>query len=254
MPELRLFRNDFARSGSALAVAPHRHALNHDAVGARVTVQTDTLRRTKVVQAGSGFLSQHSKELFFGLGESTRVTKLTVEWPGGASPGLSPSFRSIAVAHRGGRAPRVEAFRAPLALPPMPIAVAAAPTPDAELALRAVSGPRLLASRSFGRAALALLPARTARSRASLGHEAPASRAALEALQRRSADVGRAGLSTIAIALDPAEDVARVRAAASSRSLVPIAIASPEVAGSFAILGRHLFVSGRSSGCRWPFS
>ena len=31
------------------------------------------VRRTKVVQAGSGFLSQHSKELLFGLGASQRV-------------------------------------------------------------------------------------------------------------------------------------------------------------------------------------
>ena len=50
-----------------------------------MTVETDRLRRTKIVQAGSGFLSQHSKELLFGLGASQRVLKLTVEWPSGAT-------------------------------------------------------------------------------------------------------------------------------------------------------------------------
>ena len=41
---------------------------NRDAVGARVTVETDQVRVTRIVQAGSGFISQHSKELLFGLG------------------------------------------------------------------------------------------------------------------------------------------------------------------------------------------
>jgi len=48
-----------------------------------VTVETDRLRRVKEVQAGSGFLSQHSKELLFGLGASERVVRLTVDWPSG---------------------------------------------------------------------------------------------------------------------------------------------------------------------------
>ena len=54
---------------------------NRDAVGARVTVETDRLRRTQCVQAGSGFISQHSKELLFGLGKSARIVKLEVRWP-----------------------------------------------------------------------------------------------------------------------------------------------------------------------------
>ena len=58
---------------------------NRDAIGARVIVETDRLRRTKIVQAGSGFLSQHSKELLFGLGESQRIAKLTVVWPSGTN-------------------------------------------------------------------------------------------------------------------------------------------------------------------------
>ena len=56
-------------------LASSARAGNRDAVGARVTVETDLLRRTKIVQAGSGFLSQHSKELLFGLGASQRVVR-----------------------------------------------------------------------------------------------------------------------------------------------------------------------------------
>ena len=77
-PQLRVFRNDFARH-AARPLAPSalrsgsRHKSNRDAIGARVTVETDRMRRTKIVQAGSGFLSQHSKELLFGLGASERI-------------------------------------------------------------------------------------------------------------------------------------------------------------------------------------
>ena len=68
-----------SRGGRAvLAVRLVGTRSNRDAVGARVTLETDRLRRTRIVQAGSGFLSQHSKELLFGLGPSRRVLKATV--------------------------------------------------------------------------------------------------------------------------------------------------------------------------------
>ena len=70
-PQLRLFRNDFAPRRASLAVRLTRHARATATRSARAsTVETDRLPRTKIVQAGSGFLSQHSKELLFGLGPS----------------------------------------------------------------------------------------------------------------------------------------------------------------------------------------
>ena len=82
-PHLRIFRNDFAGRGASLAIRLTGSKSNRDAVGARVTVETERLRRTRIVQAGSGFLSQGSKELLFGLGPSERILKVTVEWPSG---------------------------------------------------------------------------------------------------------------------------------------------------------------------------
>ncbi len=71
-PQLRVFRNDLAGTGTRRW--PLRlvgtGTSNRDAIGARVTVVTEGLRLTKVVQAGSGFISQHSKELLFGLGRA----------------------------------------------------------------------------------------------------------------------------------------------------------------------------------------
>ena len=82
-PQLRIFRNDFETTSASLAVRLRGTTSNRDAIGARVTVETDRLRKTRIVQAGSGFLSQHSKELLIGLGASERVLKLTVNWPSG---------------------------------------------------------------------------------------------------------------------------------------------------------------------------
>src|SRR5690606_6474104 len=69
---------------SAVAIRLEGTASNRDAVGARVSIATESLRGVKVVQAGSGFLSQHSKELLFGLGASRTLRTLVVEWPSGA--------------------------------------------------------------------------------------------------------------------------------------------------------------------------
>ena len=63
---------------------------NRDAIGAAVTVETISddqkpLRQTKFLQAGSGFLSQHTKELFFGVGKTTDPIRATVRWPSGGT-------------------------------------------------------------------------------------------------------------------------------------------------------------------------
>ena len=49
-----------------------------------MTVEADRLRKTRIVQAGSGFLSQHSKELLIGLGASERFDAIEVRWPDGS--------------------------------------------------------------------------------------------------------------------------------------------------------------------------
>ncbi len=101
-PQLRMFRNDFAAGNASLAVRLIGTKSNRDAIGARVTVETGrgpgsvVDRRTKIVKAGSGFLSQHSKELLFGLGPSQQILKLTVDWPSGSSQVFSDVARERA--------------------------------------------------------------------------------------------------------------------------------------------------------------
>src|SRR5580704_17665924 len=71
--------------GHSLAFRLRGHKSNRDAIGAAITVEAGTLRQTKYLQAGSGFLSQHTKELFFGLGKSPNAVRATVRWPSGVT-------------------------------------------------------------------------------------------------------------------------------------------------------------------------
>jgi hypothetical protein len=75
-----------ARPGSWLAVRLAGPAGNPAAAGARVTLELeDGSTRTAEVHAGSGYLSQSSAVLYFGLGAGGRPRALRVRWPDGAT-------------------------------------------------------------------------------------------------------------------------------------------------------------------------
>lgn len=78
---LHAFRNQ--TKGRWLCVRLRGTPANPLAIGARVTLhRADGLRCTAELQAGSGYLSQSSSCLFFGLGAST-AEELRVVWPSG---------------------------------------------------------------------------------------------------------------------------------------------------------------------------
>ncbi len=56
---------------------------NRDAVGARLRLRTGDRWQTRVVSAGSGYLSGNSLRQHFGLGSETQIDELIVEWPSG---------------------------------------------------------------------------------------------------------------------------------------------------------------------------
>lgn len=57
---------------------------NRDGIGALVTVlRADGARQVKQMDGKSGYLSQSSLPLYFGLGESGEVAAIEVRWPGG---------------------------------------------------------------------------------------------------------------------------------------------------------------------------
>src|SRR5258707_1740706 len=92
-PQLRILRNAMKELGNAVAFRLRGTKSNRDAIGACVTVEAGAHRQTKFLQAGSGFLSQHTKELFFGVGSAQGSVRATVRWPSG----LTQTFATVLV-------------------------------------------------------------------------------------------------------------------------------------------------------------
>ncbi len=82
-PQIRLLKNVFDPIPPSISFCLEGSKGNRDAIGAVVTIETDAGQQTRSIQAGSGFLSQHSKELFFGLGDAKGTVKASIQWPGG---------------------------------------------------------------------------------------------------------------------------------------------------------------------------
>ena len=95
-PQVRLLRNDFKGEHAQVAFRLTGRESNRDGIGALVTVETDRGRYAKLLQAGSGFLSQHSKELLFGLGASRTIRRVSITWPSG----LRQTLDEVPVGHR----------------------------------------------------------------------------------------------------------------------------------------------------------
>src|SRR5580700_9366200 len=107
-PQIRILHNAMDGIGSSIALRMQGTKSNRDAIGAAVTIESAGHRQTKYLQAGSGFLSQHSKELFFGVGNTKDPLRATVRWPSG----LTQVFEKLPVNHRIEVQEGVEGFRA----------------------------------------------------------------------------------------------------------------------------------------------
>ncbi len=95
-PQLRLLKNVIENLPASIAVRLRGTQSNRDGIGASVTIETGFGRQTRMLQVGSGFLSQHSKELFFGLGEHKGSVSVAVRWPSGLMQklhGIPPNHR-----------------------------------------------------------------------------------------------------------------------------------------------------------------
>ena len=239
-PQLRLFRNDFAARGRTFTLRlTGAGKSNRDAIGARVVVETDRLTKTKIVTAGSGFLSQHSKALTFGLGPSMRIQKVTVTWPSGATQTFADArLDTRARLSEGGALeaepigaasvpPAAEPGRAPEVAPPSSSWLYE-PFPAPPFSAADLEGtPRSLAALA-GKPALLLF----------WSTADPAGRDAVARLGRARATLDRAGLGVLAIAM-PTEGAARPAPVAG----VPVIAAGPDLAMSYALVNRHLFMN-----------
>lgn len=117
-PQLRMLRNVMQELPASISFCLRGTKSNRDAIGAIVTLHTEVGSQTRQLQAGSGFLSQHSKELFFGLGKAKGPVRASIRWPSG----LVQDLHDLPPNHRvwveeGSEPVRREAFRTPAQAP-----------------------------------------------------------------------------------------------------------------------------------------
>ena len=142
-PQLKIFRNNLDDLGNAIAFRLKGRTSNRDAIGAIVTIEAEASRQTKFVSAGSGFASQHTKELFFGLGDASQTISISIRWPNGAVE----RYDNLPVNHRveieeGQKNFKATAFRArPAAHSPQALAPPVAPTTVSTWLITPLFGP-----------------------------------------------------------------------------------------------------------------
>jgi Flp pilus assembly protein TadD/peroxiredoxin len=233
--------------GNSIVVRLRGDKSNRDAIGTAVTVVSGSLRQTKYVQAGSGFLSQHTKDLFFGLGENSAGVKATIHWPSG----LTQEFENLPVNRRIEIHEGQPSFQArPFAASPKSWAVGVQAFPTGEVlpstwgtwlvepvtapdfSLPDLSG-NLHALSSF-RAKFVLLNLWATGS--------PACRESLEILRQSDAALNARGLQIVAVNFDDAQDPRAIQSYVGKEVLpFPVLLASREMAGIYNIVYRYLF-------------
>ena len=80
-----LFRNDVNSGNRSLRLHLTGTRSNRDAIGAVVRIDQNGETQMRVVRGGSSYLSQSELPVTFGVGKADRISRLTVEWPSGAS-------------------------------------------------------------------------------------------------------------------------------------------------------------------------
>jgi hypothetical protein len=81
----QVLHNEVPGAGHWLLVKLGGKGMNTDAIGAEVVVKAGRLRLRRLVQSGTGYLSQDDMRLHFGLGAQTKVDSLEVRWPDGST-------------------------------------------------------------------------------------------------------------------------------------------------------------------------
>ena len=93
--EVTVCRNDCA-TGHAVMFDFRGTTSNRFGVGATVRLETESGQQVRTLTLARGYLSSSEPALHFGLGENTRIKRLSVEWPSG----VAQTFTDLAVDRR----------------------------------------------------------------------------------------------------------------------------------------------------------
>ncbi len=86
-PNVLLNRDSSANHWILIRVLSAKGA--RDAIGARITITTESARQTAEVRSGCSYLSSSDPRVHFGLGAAVRIKELDVRWPSGKHTHLS---------------------------------------------------------------------------------------------------------------------------------------------------------------------
>jgi tetratricopeptide (TPR) repeat protein len=244
-PQLRFFKNVIPDLAPAIAFRLTGKRSNRDAIGACITVETESGRQTRFLQAGSGFLAQHSKELFFAVGTTKGPVRAEIRWPSG----LLQHFDSLPLNHRfwieeGAPPSRVEAFikfgglpsavldglSAPEVLPAASESWLLAPVQAPDFSLRGKGRVESLSGRR-GKPALICF----------LSVSATGSEDQVKRLEKLNAHWGREGLQLLVIDVDAEQDGNERQHQSGFPQNFPIVQATQDVVAIYNLLFRSLF-------------
>ena len=246
-PQLRLLKNVLPGLPPSISFRLRGTKSNRDAIGAVITIQTEKGRQTRSVAGGSGFLSQHSKNVVFGLGTAKGPVSASIRWPSG----LVQELRDLPVNHRiwieeGTPPSRIEPFRSPTGLSqpgeikPQPREVLPAtaetwllaPVSAPDFSLTDLTGQMQAVSALRGKPVLIHFGAR----------DSASSEQDRTTFNQYHAAWAAQGLQLIAIIFDDAADTDQLRASLRDRRLTfRVFPGSEDVAAVYNILFRYLF-------------
>ena len=245
-PQLRILHNAMRDIGNSIAFRLRGTKSNRDAIGASITVKAGPLTQTKYLQAGTGFLAQHSRELFFGVGKTDAAIQATIRWPNG----LVQHFDALPVNSRIEIEEGLSSFTAKPFGPPAAAYAHGGPPPSIEplpaqvktWLIEPLQAPEFSAPDLNGnaralsslRGSVALLSFWAA--------TAPASLDQLRLLARHRQTLAQDSLEIAAVNVDEAADRTAARSFARQEQLsFPVLFATQEVAGFYNIIYRYLF-------------
>lgn len=245
-PQLRILHNGMKELGHSIAFRLRGTKSNRDGIGAAITVEAGALRQKKYLQAGSGFLAQHSKEVFFGVGKLEGTVRAKIRWPSG----LEQVFDDLPVDHRieveeGGTAFVAKPYAAsnpsyahagqPPILEQLPSQVETwliEPLKAPEFSLPDLAGTTRELRSLRGKFVLLNFWATTA----------PVCRSQLRLLHQHQAAFAAAQVQVLAVCVDAPGDADKALSAAEQeRVSFPVILATEEVAGIYNIIYRYMF-------------